>query len=178
MPVSLPVNLFLIAIVEGIGIVVGSWWACGGCWVDVTGGYWRVLIQVVFMASVPILSAGHGWIWVPSVLLWDLDMKKHQRLLAGAGGSVGMVGVLGEEGPSWTSSIVTHFTDDACRMIDQSAQQLFIFLCFFAFQPPIFCPFFGPFDGLLRLLPQRFEVGQAPGVGEIVTKSLNFQKGS
>lgn len=29
---------------------------------------------------------------------WDLGMKKHQRLLAGAGGSVGMVGFQGEEG--------------------------------------------------------------------------------
>ena len=79
------------------------------------------------MASVPILSAGHGWIWFPSVLWWDLGMKKHQRLLAGAGGSVGMVGVLGEEGPSWTSSIVAYFTDDACIVIDQFVTNLLNF---------------------------------------------------
>ena len=64
---------------------------------------------------------------------WDLGMKKHQRLLAGAGGVGGMVGVLGEEGPSWTSSIVTHFTDDACIVIDHFQKFFEIFLPFCRF---------------------------------------------
>lgn len=132
--------------------------------------------QVVFMACLP-LSGLFGSICFPMVLIGRFGYEK-TPVLGRCWDCVGMVGVLGEEGVSWTSSIVTHFSVNACIMIDQSAQQLFIFLCFFAFQPPIFCPFFGPFDGLLRLLPQRFEVGQVPGVGEIVTKSLNFQKGS
>ena len=47
------------------------WRVVGGDVVDVTGviwdGIWFRWIQVVFMASVPFLSAGHGWIWFPSV---------------------------------------------------------------------------------------------------------------
>lgn len=61
-------------------------------------------------------------------------MKKH-RVVGPVLGVGGMVGVLGEEGVSWTSSIVTHFSVNACIMIDQSKHFFEIFLLIRRFLP-------------------------------------------
>lgn len=107
--------------------------------VDVTGVCGRVLIQVVFMASVPFLSAGHGWIWFPSVPVVGFGYEK-TPVLGRCWDCGGLVGVQGEEGVSWTSSIVTHFSVNACKVIDQFVTNLLNFqpLCL---RSGVFWPF-------------------------------------
>lgn len=130
MPVPFTGDLVLIAIVEGKGLgrcwMVCGWMVVGRCDRGVEG---RVLVQVD--------SGGvHGLCSIPFCRSW-LDLgsigpvvgfgNEKTPVLCRCWDCVGMVGVLGEEGVSWTSSIVTHFTDDACIVIDQFVTNLLNF---------------------------------------------------
>ena len=128
MPVPFTGDLILTAIVEGKGFgwcwMVGGWWMIGRCDRGMLGRCWFRWIQVVFMASVPFLSAGHGWIWFPSVPVVGFGYEKTTRAVL-AGGLDGR-GIGGGRG-LWTSSIIADFNVNACIVIDQFVTNLLNF---------------------------------------------------